>query len=280
MNEKIDYQKQQDIILASIKNYENSMSKTNGSKNENNLTSLLKPSLLLHACCAPCSSYVIEALSNFFNIIIYYYNPNIHPEAEYIRRLTELQNFLQKFTPALTNKVTLIAAPYNPEDFFIATNTRKEIELQTENERGERCRRCYFLRMKKAYEFAKANSFDFFTTTLSISPYKDSKMINEIGYELEKDYSLLPVTSTKTLVTATGNIVEKNNISALALKKISSKEIQSISFRPSTGLHYLPADFKKHNGFLRSLEISKEYGLYRQDYCGCIYSKQNMHHSS
>ena len=281
MNEKIDYQKQQDIILESIKNYEFSMNKTNGSNNEDNVTQLLKkPSLLLHACCAPCSSYVIEALSNIFDITIYYYNPNIHPETEYTRRLTELQNFLQKFIPALTNKVTLIAAPYNPEDFFIATNSRKEIELQTENERGERCRRCYFLRMKKAYEFAKANSFDFFTTTLSISPYKDSKMINEIGYELENSYSTIPGTSQKTLVPAAKNIITKSNISTRALEKISAQEIQSISYRPSTGLHYLPADFKKHNGFLRSLEISKEYGLYRQDYCGCIYSKKNMHHSS
>jgi predicted adenine nucleotide alpha hydrolase (AANH) superfamily ATPase len=212
MTLKLDYQKQLDSILSTIKN---------------------KPTLLLHACCAPCSSYVIEYLSSYFDITIYYYNPNIHPIEEYNRRLTELQNFITKFPPAIKNNISLIIPPYDPEDYFIATNARNEKFLQTEPERGERCRRCYLLRMKKAYEFALANSFNFFTTTLSISPYKDSKMINEIGF----------------------NLVQENNIS-------------------SSTLHYLPADFKKRNGFLRSLQLSKEYGLYRQDYCGCIYSQQ------
>ena len=188
-----------------------------------------KPTLLLHACCAPCSSYVIEFLSLHFDITIFYYNPNIHPQAEYDRRLDELKKFLTQFPEAVKNSVKLFCGTYNPEDYFTATNVRIETELQSEKEKGERCRRCYEFRMKRAFEFAVENHFDYFTTTLSISPHKDSEKINEIGYTLDK------------------------------LQKIK----------------YLPADFKKNNGFKRSLELSAEYGLYRQDYCGCIFSKQN-----
>ena len=188
-----------------------------------------KPSLLLHACCGPCSSYVIELLSEYFNITILYYNPNIYPEREYSRRLKELEDFLPRFPPALTNKVKIVQANYNPQDFYTAINASQETELQTEPERGERCRRCYLLRLKYSYEYACQNGFDYFTTTLSISPYKDAEKINIIGNDLEK------TGTTK----------------------------------------FLPSDFKKKNGFLRSLQISSEYGLYRQDYCGCIYSKQN-----
>ena len=188
-----------------------------------------KPTLLLHACCAPCSSYVIEFLSLHFDITIFYYNPNIHPQAEYDRRLDELKKFLTQFPEAVKNSVKLFCDTYNPEDYFTATNVRIETELQSEKEKGERCRRCYEFRMKRAFEFAVENHFDYFTTTLSISPHKDSEKINEIGYTLDK------------------------------LQKIK----------------YLPADFKKNNGFKRSLELSAEYGLYRQDYCGCIFSKQN-----
>ena len=228
MDKKIDYQQQLDSLIQQLS--------LNGKSTANK-----KPKLLLHACCAPCSSYVIEYLSDYFDITIFYYNPNIHPKEEYDRRLTELQKFISQFPKAIINKVALIIADYNPEDYFIATNTRNETTLQTEHERGERCRRCYQLRMKKAWEFASANLFDYFTTTLSISPYKDAKMINEIGFSLEHDNNLI------------------SNIRAVK---------------------YLPADFKKKNGFLRSLQLSKEYGLYRQDYCGCIYSKENMHHCS
>lgn len=228
MDRKIDYQQQLDSIIQQLPLNDTSADSK-------------KPKLLLHACCAPCSSYVIEYLSTYFDITIYYYNPNIHPKEEYDRRLAELQKFISQFPKAVENKVALIIAEYNPEDFFIATNTKNEIALQVEHERGERCRRCYQLRMKKAWEFALANYFDYFTTTLSISPYKDAKMINEIGFSLQNDNAL--ITNTKTIT-------------------------------------YLPADFKKKNGFLRSLQLSKEYGLYRQEYCGCIYSKENMHHCS
>ncbi len=188
-----------------------------------------KPSLLLHACCAPCSSYCIELMAQVFDITIYYYNPNIHPQSEYERRLQELKKFLTVFPPALQEKVKLICGEYNTEDFFKATNVKNEIELQHEAEKGERCRRCYKLRMSKAWDYACQHEFDFFTTTLSISPHKDSLMINQIGLAL-------PL-STKT--------------------------------------KYLPADFKKNAGYLRSTQLSKEFGLWRQDYCGCVFSKQN-----
>src|SRR5574344_1030039 len=269
MEEKIDYQKQFNCIVLAIKDYEQKQQLSN--------EQYTKPSLLLHACCAPCSSYVIEYLSSIFDITIYYYNPNIHPETEYNRRLTELKTFLNKFPPAIKENVKLITASYNPDDFFTATNTKNEIELQSEKERGERCRRCYYLRMKKAYEFAMANSFDFFTTTLSISPYKDSKMINEIGYALEKN--IVPSINQNLEMantTSQTSLAIKDN--EMIKKDFSSKTI-SITYTPNTGLHYLPADFKKNNGFLRSLQLSAEYDLYRQDYCGCIYSKQNTHHS-
>lgn len=210
--EKINYQIKLDKILETISQSDS------------------KPSLLLHACCGPCSSYVLEYLMKYFDITIYYYNPNIHPEAEYTRRLNELKTFLPKFDK---DKLTcLYEENYDPEEFFKAVNTEIDTELKTEGEKGERCRRCYKFRMEKAYEHAVKNNFDWFTTTLSISPFKDADKINIIGKELES--------------------------------------------RNSTGTKFLTSDFKKKGGFKRSLELSEEYGLYRQDYCGCIFSKQNM----
>ena len=184
--------------------------------------------LLLHACCAPCSSYVIEYLSNYFDITIYYYNPNIHPQAEYERRLQELKAFLTRFPKAIETNIKLIVDSYDTEDYFNATNVRNEVELQTEREMGERCRRCYEFRMKRAWDYAEKNSYDYFTTTLSISPHKDSAKINKIGEELQAN--------------------------------------------TTSALHYLYSDFKKKGGFLRSLQISEDFGLYRQDYCGCVFS--------
>lgn len=211
--EKINYQKKLDTILSTI-------------DTEN------KPSLLLHACCAPCSSYVLEYLTKYFNITILYYNPNIHPEAEYSRRLNELKSFLPAFLNNHSASVSLVEQPYIPEDFFSAVGTEAEPELKTEAEKGERCRRCYQFRLKKAHQYAVDNHFDWFTTTLSISPFKDSEKINVIGQELQTS--------------------------------------------DQNGPKFLTSDFKKKGGFKRSLELSKEYGLYRQDYCGCIFSKQNM----
>ena len=179
-----------------------------------------KPKLLLHACCGPCSSYVIEYLSNFFDITIYYYNPNTYPEEEFARRLTELNRFIKEFN---NNQIKVIEKEYNPQEFY--TNIRG---LEHLGERSIRCYNCYELRMKESATYAKNNNFDYFTTTLSISPYKNADWINEIGIKLEKEI----------------------------------------------GIKYLYSDFKKKNGYKRSIELSKEYDMYRQEYCGCVYSKQ------
>ncbi|MDO4963567.1 MAG: epoxyqueuosine reductase QueH [bacterium] len=184
------------------------------------------PKLLLHACCGPCSSYVLEYLSNYFEITILYYNPNIYPEVEYLRRLNELKMFLKKFKTK--NKVTLIECNYNTKEYDNAVNG-----LESLGERSKRCYNCYNFRMDASAKYASENNFDYFTTTLSISPYKNSSWINEIGEKLESKYNV----------------------------------------------KFLYSDFKKKNGYKRSLELSREYNLYRQDYCGCIYSKKEREKS-
>ena len=176
--------------------------------------------LLLHACCAPCSSAVLERLSNFFKITIIYYNPNITEEREYLKRLAELKEFIKKLKKKYPRN--RVDTRYDPKEFFtIAKGWEKE------KERGKRCYECYKLRLEETAKVAKDQGFDFFTTTLTLSPYKNTTWLNEIGEELSKKYQA----------------------------------------------SYLYSDFKKKNGYKRSIELSKEYNLYRQDYCGCIYSK-------
>lgn len=209
---KKNYQKELDEIIESL------------------AASAARPSLLLHACCGPCSSYVLEYLSKYFSITILYYNPNIYPEEEYLRRLNELKNFLPRFPAAFKNDVKFVEQNYDPEEFYSALEIKNHPEFADEPEKGERCRRCYEFRLKKAYEYAVKNNFDYFCTTLSISPFKDSEKINTIGKEL-----------------------------CDSIKKTK----------------WLPSDFKKKGGFKRSLELSEEYELYRQQYCGCVYSKNN-----
>ena len=182
------------------------------------------PKLLLHACCAPCSSYCIEYLSNYFEITIYYYNPNIDTKDEYDYRYNELERFIQEFKTKYP--VYLINAGYNKEDF---ENIAKGLE--NEPERGKRCLKCYRLRLEKSFIYAKENNFDYITTTLTLSPHKPSNIINEIGRELESIYHV----------------------------------------------PYLYSDFKKKEGYKRSIVLSHEYNLYRQDYCGCEYSKRDRH---
>lgn len=209
---KKNYQKELDEIIESL------------------AASAARPSLLLHACCGPCSSYVLEYLSKYFSITILYYNPNIYPEEEYLRRLNELKNFLPRFPAAFKNNVKFVEQNYDPEEFYSALEIKNHPEFADEPEKGERCRRCYEFRLKKAFEYAVKNNFDYFCTTLSISPFKDSEKINTIGREL-----------------------------CDSIKKTK----------------WLPSDFKKKGGFKRSLELSEEYELYRQQYCGCVYSKNN-----
>lgn len=183
-----------------------------------------KPRLLLHACCGPCSSYVLQYLKEYFEITVFFYNPNIFPKEEYFRRLNELKDFYSKFIPDENMIVGFIEENYEPEEFYSAINVRKEPHIAQEPEKGLRCERCYEFRLKKCYEFATSGNYDYFCTTLSISPFKDSKKINIIAKQLEKD----------------------------------------------KGPKWLFSDFR--DGFVRSLEISDKYDLYRQEYCGCVYS--------
>lgn len=222
--QQINYQKQLDKILGEM------VSLTNDSSS--------KPSLLLHACCGPCSSYVLEYLYKYFDITVFYYNPNIYPQEEYERRFAELKKLYESFPPALEGKVKVVEENYDPQEFYDAVGTKENPDLATEPEKGERCRRCYEFRLRRALEYATAGGFDYFCTTLSISPFKDAEKLNVIGEALE---------------------------ASAARESTASKKIP----------HWLPSDFKKKGGFKRSLEISEEYGMYRQDYCGCIYSKNN-----
>lgn len=231
-----------------------------------------KPTLLLHACCAPCSSYVLEYLCRYFDITIFYYNPNIHPKEEYTRRLQELKTFLPKFTQNLKEKngalssITLVEEPYDPQEFFDAVKTEDHPELKTEPEKGERCRRCYEFRLKRAFEYATKNNFDWFTTTLSISPFKDSQKINQIG------------TALTQIQRENQNQQNASKDQQAATTTAPSNAIDPTTSKPGTTqpTKFLTSDFKKKGGFKRSLELSAEFGLYRQDYCGCIFSKQNM----
>ena len=176
-------------------------------------------SLLLHACCAPCSSAVLERLGNFFNITIFYYNPNITDKMEYQKRIDEIKRFISEFKTKYP--ISLIEGKYDPESFFDIARG-----LENEPERGRRCYLCYELRLRETARVASSHGFHNFCTTLTLSPYKNSQWLNEIGERLDNEFSA----------------------------------------------NYLYSDFKKKNGYKRSIELSNIYDLYRQDYCGCIYS--------
>ena len=179
-----------------------------------------RPRLLLHACCAPCSSYTLEYLAAYFDITVLFYNPNIAPAAEYDFRAAELARYIAE-APCGAG-VKLRVEPYDPTSFFGIARGLEDLP-----EGGERCKKCYRLRLAETARIAVAEGFDYFCTTLSISPYKRSDWLNEIGLSLEEKY----------------------------------------------GVKYLCSDFKKKGGYKRSIELSEEYGLYRQNYCGCVYSK-------
>ena len=180
------------------------------------------PTLLLHACCAPCSSYCLEYLSNYFSITLYFYNPNIYPENEYVLRAEEARRFINEMN--FKHPVTFLEGKFDPKEFYDCVKGYEQ-----EKEGGERCFRCYRLRLESTAKLAQEMGFDYFTTTLSISPLKRADKINEIGEELGTIYNV----------------------------------------------KHLPSDFKKKNGYKRSTELSKEHGLYRQDYCGCVFSKRD-----
>lgn len=180
------------------------------------------PTLLLHSCCAPCSSWCLEYLSQYFLITDLYYNPNITEEDEYRHREEELRRFIAE-QPHL-HPVTFLAGTYEPDKFW---EISRGLELCPEG--GERCFKCYELRIREAAKYARQGGFDYFTTTLTISPLKNAQKLNEIGYQVAEE----------------------------------------------TGTAWLPSDFKKKGGFLRSTQLSQEYGLYRQNYCGCVFSKRD-----
>ena len=179
------------------------------------------PTLLLHSCCAPCSSYCLEYLSQYFKITVFYYNPNIYPEEEYHKRVEEQQRFIERL-PA-KHPIAFVEGNYDKERFYEMAKGLEDVK-----EGGERCFLCYELRLRESAELAKKMGMDYFTTTLSISPLKNAAKLNEIGDKLAEEY----------------------------------------------GIRYLNSDFKKKNGYKRSVELSEEYGMYRQYYCGCVFSKR------
>lgn len=201
--QKINYQKQLDKIIEDL----------NESKEI--------PTLLLHSCCAPCSSYVLEYLSQYFKIILFYYNPNIFPKEEYQKRVKEQKRLISQLP--VKNSVSFVEGKFDDSAFYLAVKGLENIP-----EGGERCFACYRLRLERTAELAKKLNADYFTTTLSISPYKNARKLNEISQELSEIYKV------------------KN----------------------------LPADFKKKEGYKRSIQLSAKYALYRQDYCGCVFSQR------
>lgn len=206
------------------------------------------PTLLLHSCCAPCSSYVLEYLSKYFRITVLYYNPNIYPPEEYWKRVEEQKNFISKFSERTMEEREDIdgqpseydsgesqktACTFHPIDFVEGSFKQDRFYevvkgLEDVPEGGERCFLCYEMRLREAAKYARQHHLDYFTTTLSISPLKNAQKLNEIGERLAGEY----------------------------------------------GVSFLCSDFKKKDGYKRSVELSKEYGMYRQDYCGCVFSKR------
>ncbi len=180
-----------------------------------------KPRLLLQCCCAPCSSYVLEYLSEIFDITLFFYNPNMSSETEYDKRAKELVRLVNEM--GLNTCVSVVIECYEPSEFLAVTKGKETLA-----EGGERCFSCYRLRLEKTAQKARDDKFDYFCTTLSISPHKRADKLNEIGGELSEIF----------------------------------------------GVKYLYSDFKKNNGYIRSIELSKQYDLYRQNFCGCVYSKK------
>ena len=181
-----------------------------------------KVSLLLHSCCAPCSSYVISYLNKYFDITVLYYNPNIYPYEEYLKRKNEQIRLINEMEHV--NNLSIIDCDYDNDKY-----ERLIKGLENEKEGGSRCHICYKLRLEKTAMMASDGNYDYFSTTLTVSPYKNSKILNEIGESLAVKYNI----------------------------------------------KWLYSDFKKKDGYKKSVELSKKYNLYRQDYCGCIYSKRD-----
>ncbi len=204
-----NYQKELDSIIKSI------------TENE------ARPRLLLHACCAPCSSYCLEYLSEYFDITVLFYNPNLYPETEYVKRAKEEERLIETVNSKSDDegkKIKLVVSDFDSNEFY-----DKVKGLENCKEGGDRCHECFTLRLEKAARYAAENGFDFFTTTLTISPLKNARLLNEIGERAGEKF----------------------------------------------GVKHLPSDFKKKGGYQRSIVLSREYGLYRQNYCGCVFSQRD-----
>lgn len=224
MNAVRNYQKELDKIIEKLS--EQYTDRSEGRNLESLGTDRAAPSLFLHSCCAPCSSYVLEYLRVFFEITVFYYNPNISMQEEYHKRVEEQKRLIQAYNEENKNKgyfIHLIEGDYEPAQFLTVAKGLEDCP-----EGGERCFACYELRLRETAARAAAGNYDYFTTTLTISPLKNAAKLNEIGEQLAQEY----------------------------------------------GVSWLPSDFKKRGGFQRSLVLSKEYDLYRQDYCGCVYSRK------
>lgn len=219
--------------MSAVRNYQKELDKILEELTKKAETGKEAPRLFLHSCCAPCSSYCLEYLREYFQITVFYYNPNISMEEEYRKRVAEQKRLIHAYNEALDRRlqgqeavtgypIAMIEGDYEPEQFF-----RISKGLEQCPEGGERCFSCYELRLLKTAEYAAEGNYDYFATTLTISPLKNAVKLNEIGERLAEEI----------------------------------------------GIKWLPSDFKKKNGYKRSIELSKEYELYRQDYCGCAYSK-------
>lgn len=209
--QKTNYQAELDIILSNLKEQAN------------------RPSLLLHSCCGPCSSYCLSYLNDYFDITVFYYNPNIYTEEEYEHRLSEQKKIISCLNNDLKTDIKVICSAYDHHEFLEQIKGYEE-----EKEGGARCEQCFRLRLSKTKEFACLHNFDFFATTLTVSPHKNAILINEIGEEFAKH---VPRDFT---------------------------------------LNWLPSDFKKKDGYKTSIELSKRYNLYRQDYCGCEFAINHL----
>ncbi|MGL6248195.1 MAG: epoxyqueuosine reductase QueH [Culicoidibacterales bacterium] len=182
-----------------------------------------RPRLLVHACCGPCNTQVLNSLANAFEITVLFYNPNIHPKKEYLKRRDTQAEFIDAFNARQGHAIAFVEGPYNPREFFNKTKG-----LEAEPEKGKRCEACYELRLQEAKKFAEELNCEYYTTSLTVSPYKNTEAVNRIGDELDE----------------------------------AGEQITQ----------FLHSDFKKKNGFRESIALAKEYELYRQNYCGCIYS--------
>ncbi len=230
MNQKRNYQKELDLII-----------KKQEERGEH-------PHLLLHSCCAPCSSYCLEYLQQHYEITVFYYNPNIAPKGEYEQRVAEQKRLISELCPG--ENVHFLEGKYDPERFYQAAKGLEHVP-----EGGERCARCFELRLREAAKAAEEVGAEYFTTTLTISPLKDAQKLNEIGLQIQEE-------------------LEREAAAEKVQNESDPGDMKQPEGTAPGPVRWLVSDFKKKNGYKRSTELSEEYGLYRQNYCGCVFSRR------